>query len=272
MSDYASKYVDVNGLKTHYIEAGSGAPVILVHGGGAGADGYGNWRGTIPRLASEFRVIAVDMLGFGRTAKPDGGFVYSQAARNTHLRGFIEALGLKRVSLVGNSMGGATSMGVAVERPELVEKLVLMGSAGLTTVISDGLKPVIHYDFTREGMVALIKALTNDGFQIDDALVGYRHTASIEPDARRAYGSAMQWIREQGGLHYAEDFIRRVRTPTLVVNGKQDKVVPLPVALRFLDLIPRSWGYIIPDCGHWAMIEHANDFAAVTHNFLRGKN
>lgn len=272
MSEYAAKFVDVNGLKTHYIEAGAGSPVILVHGGGAGADGYGNWRATIPLLATEFRVIAVDMLGFGRTEKPDGAFVYSQAARNAHLRGFIEALGLRRVGLVGNSMGGATAMGVAVEHPDLVGKLVLMGSAGLTTAISDALKPVIHYDFTRDGMVALIKALTNDGFRVDDALVGYRYTASIDPAVRRAYGSTMQWIREQGGLHYAEDFIRRVRAPTLVVNGKQDKVVPLPVALRFLDLIPQSWGYIIPDCGHWAMIEHAADFGAVTRNFLASPN
>jgi 2-hydroxy-6-oxo-6-(2'-aminophenyl)hexa-2,4-dienoate hydrolase len=262
------KFVSAGGLATHYIEAGAGEPVVLVHGGGAGADGYGNWSQTMPILARDFRAIAVDMLGFGRTAKPDGDFVYSQAARTAHLIGFVEALGLRRTSIVGNSMGGATAIGVAVERPDLVDKIVLMGSAGLTTELNPALKPVIHYDFTREGMVALIRALTHDGFRVEDALVDYRYAISIEPDARRAYGRTMQWVREQGGLSYDEDYIRRVRAPTLVVNGKNDKVVPLAVALRFLDLIPRSWGYVIPDCGHWAMIEHTADFGAATRNFL----
>ena len=121
-----------------------------------------------------------------------------------------------------------------------------MGSAGLTVQLSDALRPVIHYDFTREGMAALIRALTNEGFRIDEDLLTYRYKGSIEPDARRAYASTMGWVKAQGGLFYDEDFIRKVNVPTLVVNGKNDKVVPTGVALRFLDLIPRSWGYIIP--------------------------
>jgi len=270
MKEFQSGFVEAGGIRTHYIECGSGAPVVLIHGGGAGADGWGNWMRTLPQLGATHRAIAVDMLGFGKTDKPEAAdFVYSQQARNKHLAAFLDALGLKDAALVGNSMGGATAIGVAVERPELVAKLVLMGSAGLTTQLSDALKPVIHYDFTREGMIALVKALTNDRFKVDDELITYRHKGSIDPAARRAYGSTMAWIKQQGGLFYADDFLRRVGVPTLVVNGKNDKVVPVPIAMRFLELIPRSWGYIIPDCGHWAMLEHADDFAATTHNFLR---
>jgi 2-hydroxy-6-oxo-6-(2'-aminophenyl)hexa-2,4-dienoate hydrolase len=269
MKEFESRFADAGGVRTHYLEAGSGPPVVLIHGGGAGADGYGNWMRTIPMLASHFRVVAVDMLGFGKTDKPDGDFVYSQAARNRHLAAFLEAAGLRGAALVGNSMGGATAIGVAVERPELVSKLVLMGSAGLATALTDALKPIIHYDFTREGMIALVRALTTERFRVDDKLITYRHTASLEPATRRAYASTMGWIKQQGGLFYADDFLRRVGVPTLIVNGKQDKVVPIPIALRFLELIPRSWGYIIPDCGHWAMLEHAEDFAETTSSFLR---
>ena len=75
----------------------------------------GNWRGVMPVLADRYRVIAVDMLGFGRTAKPADPFVFSQAARTDHLAGFLDALGLSNVALVGNSMGGASALGVAVE-------------------------------------------------------------------------------------------------------------------------------------------------------------
>jgi len=269
-SQYASKFVDAAGVRTHYIEAGKGEPVILIHGGGAGAESYGNWNRVIPLLAPHFRVIAIDMVGFGQTAKPDGAsFTYSQSARNDQLIGVIEGLKLKRASIVGNSMGGATGIGVAVKRPDLVSKLILMGSAGLNVGISEALKPIIHYDFTREGMVKLIRALTTDTFKIDDTLVDERYQRSLDPEVRRAYHATMAWVKEQGGLFYDEGFLGKVGVPTLIMNGKLDKVVPLGIALKFLDIIPRSWAYFIPDCGHWAQIEHPEDFAGATRTFLQ---
>jgi 2-hydroxy-6-oxo-6-(2'-aminophenyl)hexa-2,4-dienoate hydrolase len=267
---FPSRYVDAGGIRTHYLEAGRGAPVVLIHGGGAGADAYGNWRTVMPLLAEHFHVVALDMLGFGRTDKPAGAdFVYSQEARNRHLAAFLDALALGPATLVGNSMGGATAIGVAVARPELVARLVLMGSAGLNTKLHADLMPVLNYDFTREGMVRLIRALVNDNFVIDDALVSYRFALASDPDTKRAYAATMDWIRQQGGLAYDPEMLRRVKAPTLVVNGKMDKVVPLENAYTFLSLIDRSWGYIIPDCGHWAMIEHPQDFASATLNFIR---
>jgi 2-hydroxy-6-oxo-6-(2'-aminophenyl)hexa-2,4-dienoate hydrolase len=269
---FPSRYADAGGIRTHYLEAGSGEPVVLIHGGGAGADAHGNWRTVMPMLAEHFRVVALDMVGFGRTDKPAGnGFVYSQDARNRHLADFLDALKLGPATLIGNSMGGATAIGVAIARPDLVRRLVLMGSAGLNTKLHADLMPVINYDFTREGMVRLIRALVNDNFVIDDALVSYRYALATDPDTRRAYTAMMGWIREQGGLAYDADTLRRVKVPTLVVNGKMDKVVPLENAYTFLSLIDRSWGYIIPDCGHWAMIEHPRDFASAALNFIRAE-
>lgn len=263
----AECYVDAAGVPTRYLESGSGAPLILIHGGGAGADSYGNWRSVMPILARHHRVIAMDMIGFGRTAKPEG--TYSQDRRIDHLTAFIEALDLGGPAiLIGNSMGGATALGVSVRRPDLVRALVLMGSAGLNVEISKELLPIVNYDFTREGMTRLIRALTNDRFAIDEDLVSYRFALAAEADTRRAYAATMGWIREQGGLYYAEDFIRKVGVPTLVVNGKDDKVVPMASAFRFLELIDDSWGYIIPHCGHWAMIEHPESFAEATLSFI----
>lgn len=265
-----SKFVDAGGLRTHYLEAGSGAPLVLIHGGGAGADSVGNWRGSIELFAAHFRVLALDMVGFGGSAKPDpAGFTYSQDARVVHLKGFLDALGIGRASFIGNSMGGATALGLAANHPQYVERLVLMGSAGLNTSIHPDLLPVINYDFTREGMLHLVRALVNARFEIDDALIDYRLAKSLEPDTRAAYGATMQWIREQGGLYYPPETIARVACPTLVVNGKEDKVVPLANAYRFLELIPDSWGWIVPHCGHWAMIEHPDAFARACLAFLQ---
>lgn len=268
-SAFDDRYVEANGIRTHYIEMGSGAPVVLVHGGGAGADAYGNWYDCIPRLAERFRVIAVDMLAFGKTAKPDpASFAYTQEARVAHLAAFVEALGLKKASLVGNSMGGMTSMGVAVTRPELVDKLVLMGSAGLSRQTRPELRPVQNYDGSRDGMVAIVRVLAHESYKPEEDLIDYRVAVATDPETKRAYGATMGWVKNQGGLFYEEDFIRRVRTPTLVVGGKSDLVVPMELQFKFLELIPESWGYVLPRCGHWAMLEHPEDFSAQTARFL----
>ncbi len=266
-----SRYIDVNGINTHYYEAGAGEALVLLHGGGAGADSFGNWRGCMAEYARHFHVFAVDMVGFGFTDKPDPAhYSYSQQARNEHIIGVIEALGLTSVSLIGNSMGGSTSMGVAIERPDLVHKLVLMGSAGVRAPITDELKAIMNYDYTTNGMLKIVRGLTNPDFIFDDELVNYRHALSIREDTKQAYNTVMGWIREQGGLYYEEDYITRVAQETLVVNGKLDKVVPLSSAYKLLELINNSRGYIIPACGHWAMIEKPAEFAAVSVSFLRG--
>lgn len=267
---YESEYVDAGGVRTHYIEAGSGDPVVFVHGGGPGADGLGNWHSCLPRFAERHRAIAVDMLGFGKTGKPDPqSFTYSQEARSCHLVAFIEALGLRQTDLVGNSMGGITSLGVALHRPDLVRKLVLMGSAGIRGVgIPSALAPLMQYDGTAEAMRNVIRALTHADFEIDEGMVRYRVELSNSPGTREALAATMGWVKSQGGLFLDDDEIRKVRAPTLVIAGKNDPIVIPEHNLRFLELIDDSWGYFMPHTGHWAMIERPEEFSQVTGRFL----
>jgi 2-hydroxy-6-oxo-6-(2'-aminophenyl)hexa-2,4-dienoate hydrolase len=268
-SAIGEKSITAGGIMTHYWEAGMGEPLILLHGGGAGADAWGNWRGCIPRFGKNFRVFAMDMLGFGKTERPDPAtFVYSQGARTEHLISFIEALGLRSVSLIGNSMGGATSLGVCMQRPDLVKKLILMGSAGLNTEISEAIRVILSYSPTKENMRKLVGVLTNPGFEVDEETIEYRYNQTQQPGAMAALGASMKWIAEQGGLYYEEDAIRKVKTPTLIVGGKEDRVVPIPIAFRFLELLDHAWLYIIPHCGHWAMIERPDDFVTCATHFL----
>lgn len=264
-----SRFVEAAGLRTHYYTAGSGSPVVLLHGGGAGADSRGNWRTAIPEFARAHRVFAVDMPGFGFTAQPDpSGYLYSQQARVAHLVGLLEALDLRGAAIVGNSMGGFTAMGAAVERPDLVARLVLMGSAGIRAPISDSLKSILNYDFTVPGMERIVRALTHPDFVPDPDLIAYRHRLSSRPETKAAYAAIMQWQREQGGFFYEEDYIRRIGQKTLVVNGRDDKVVPLSSGFRLVELIENAWGYFIPRCGHWAMMERPADFLRATLGFL----
>jgi 2-hydroxy-6-oxo-6-(2'-aminophenyl)hexa-2,4-dienoate hydrolase len=265
-----SRFIDVAGVRTHYLEAGEGAPLVLVHGGGAGADAYGNWLECIQVFAKSYRVIAPDMIGFGYTDKPSPDvYRYDQPGRNKHLADFLEAMGLSGVALVGNSMGGAASIGVAIDKPELVGQLVLMGSAGLP--IPE--KPSAHllhnlqYDFTVEGMRRVVGGLTGPDFKPSDAMIQYRYDLCEDPEIKAAL-QAINALTRTGTLNYPEDEVRKIKHPTLVVNGKQDGVSILPRAYRFLELLDNSWGYIVPHCGHWAMIERQDDFCAAVEGFL----
>lgn len=255
-------------IKTHYIEVGEGDPLILVHGGGAGADGWSNWQACLPYFSAHRRTLVLDMVGFGNSDKPDPTeFRYDQAARNRQLIDFIDALGLERVSLIGNSMGGATALGVAIERPDVVENLVLMGSAGFSDEVSPQLTAILDYDFTRDGMRKVVAALTNPAFEPSEEQVDYRYKLSVDPAARESYQATMRLVR-QVGMAYPTEQIASVKTWTLVVNGKNDLVEPVTFAYGFLELLENSTGYIIPHCGHWAMIEHPELFARITTDFL----
>ncbi|BCJ85210.1 alpha/beta fold hydrolase [Effusibacillus dendaii] len=132
MGELQEKYLNTNGIATHYWEIGSGEAMILLHGGGAGADAFGNWSRIMPKFAETgFRVIAFDAVGFGKSNKPDPQrFEYNLNARVDQLISLIRSLELDNVTLIGNSMGGATSLRAAKQQPELVQRLILMGTAG----------------------------------------------------------------------------------------------------------------------------------------------
>lgn len=261
--------IDTGGIRTHFWETGQGEPLVLIHGGGAGADAYGNWAECLEIFAPRFRTIAYDMVGFGRSEPLEPGFVFSQEARTQQLRSFLDVMGLDRMALVGNSMGGATALGLAMQQPERVSRLVLMGSGGLTHEFSPELRTILDYrEPDREGMERIARALTHPSFVVDDELVDYRYQLTLDESVMAAYRATMGWIREAGGLYYDEADIAAVKVPTLLVSGREDAVVPLAISLRFLQLLENSWLYVIPKCGHWAMIEHPHDFAGAVDRFL----
>jgi pimeloyl-ACP methyl ester carboxylesterase len=266
-----SRTITVAGVETHYLEAGQGETLVLIHGGGSGADAEGNWQGCIPGYAKRFRVVAPDMVGFGRSAKPDPEtYSYGQTNRVNHMIAFIEAVsGGKPVHLIGNSMGGATALGVTIQRPDLVKKLVLMGAAGLDIANPDP-KPrqaLGSYDYTPEGMRKLVGVLAGPGFQISDELVQYRYELTMQPGAREAMGAIHRHMQNDP-MVYPKAAIASVQTPTLVVGGKLDQIAIPARIYGFLELIPNSWGFILPHVGHWVMMEAPEEFVCVTTAFL----
>lgn len=265
------KYIQTGSFRTHYREAGEGDPLILIHGGGPGADSYANWKACMPGFAKHFHVYAYDMVGFGHSDAPDPTeFEYSMQARSQQLIDFIEALGLnvKPVHVIGNSMGGAAVLGSAMQRPELIRNMVLMGSAGLTSELSPVIGKLMHYDFTLEGMRQIATALAYPGFEVSEDMLRYRHALTLDERVKRGTSATQAWVKNNGGLFYPEEQIASVKTRALIFHGKEDKVVPVEKAYRFLELLENSHGYILSKCGHWAMMEQPEVFTRVCIDFL----
>lgn len=263
--------VDAGGIKTNYLDVGAGTPVVLIHGSGPGVSAYANWRLTLPALAPHVRALAPDMVGFGFTDRP-ADVVYGMETWTGHLLAVLDALELERVSLVGNSFGGALALRLAADQPERVDRLVLMGSAGLSWPLTQGLEAVWGYEPSVENMRGLLDLFAYDRSLVTDELAEVRYRASIEPGVQEAFSAMFPAPRQRwlDSLATPEDRIAAIGAPTLVVHGRHDRVVPLDSSLRLASLIPDADLVVFARCGHWTQIERAAEFNALLVRFLTG--
>lgn len=264
--------VDVDGIATNYHRVGSGDPVFLIHGSGPGVSAWANWRLILPDLAQEFDVVAPDIVGFGFTDRPDG-FEYNMANWRQHLLGFADAIGLERFSLVGNSFGGGLAISMAVNHPERVDKLILMGAAGVSFPLTDGLDRVWGYEPSLEAMEDLMKLFAWDQeLGANKDLAKLRYEASIRPGFHESFSQMFPAPRQNGieDLATPEDQIRRITAPTLIVHGRDDQIIPVENSYRFHQLIDDSQLHVYGQCGHWTQIEKAPEFTQLVANFLHG--
>jgi 2-hydroxy-6-oxo-octa-2,4-dienoate hydrolase len=261
------RLIQAGGVKTNYLEAGAGPPVVLVHGSGPGVSAYANWRLNLPELARRFHVYAPDMAGFGFTEKTGD---YGMAGWTNQIVGFLDALELDRVSLVGNSFGGGLAIRVAAQHPDRVQRLVLMGSAGVDFPITEGLDAVWGYQPSIESMRRIMDYFAYDRSLVTDELAELRYRATIEPGVQEAFAAMFpaprqRWVTE---LATSEDVIHSIRHETLICHGRDDRVIPLDNAYRLLALIERSELHVFGRCGHWTQIEWADEFNALVARFL----
>lgn len=258
------------GIRTNYHDSGgAGAPVLLIHGSGPGVSAWANWRLVMPALAQQARVIAPDMVGFGYTERPQG-FVYSMDAWVRQAVGLLDALGIERTDLVGNSFGGGLSLALAIAHPERVRRLVLMGSAGVSFPLTEGLDAVWGYTPSVENMRAIMDYFAFDQGLMSDDLARLRFEASIRPGFQESFAAMFpaprqRWIE---ALASTEADIRALPHQALVIHGREDRVIPLSTSLTLSSWIQRSQLHVYGQCGHWTQIEHAARFARLVGDFL----
>jgi 2-hydroxymuconate-semialdehyde hydrolase len=257
-------------IATNYHDQGSGPPVLLIHGSGPGVSAWANWRLNIAPLARDFRVIAPDMVGFGFTERPKD-VAYGKELWLTHLADFLDALGLETVDLVGNSFGGGLALAFAIRHPARVRRLVLMGSAGAKFPITPGLEAVWGYQPTRENMRALLDIFAYNRALVNDELAELRYQASIRPGFQESFSAMFPAPRQTGVDDLASDerLIAAVPHKTLILHGREDRVIPPAASERLFSLIPQAELHMFGQCGHWTQIEHTARFNDLVAGFLK---
>tara|TARA_R100001143_G_C3344997_1_gene126275 strand:- start:717 stop:1478 length:762 start_codon:yes stop_codon:yes gene_type:complete len=242
---------------------------MMIHGSGPGVTAWANWRLVIPELAKNRRVVAPDMLGFGYTQRPEDN-TYNRERWVAHAIGVMDALDLQQVDLVGNSFGGGLALALAIEYPERVRRLVLMGSAGVSFPITEGLDDVWGYQPSLENMRRLMDVFAFNKGLLTDELAEMRYQASIRPGFQESFAAMFPAPRQRwvDNLASEEKDIRALPHETLVLHGREDEVIPLAASLKLAELIDRAQLHVFGRCGHWTQIEHANRFARLVNDFL----
>jgi 2-hydroxymuconate-semialdehyde hydrolase len=267
------KSVNVGGIATNYIEAGDAInpPLILIHGSGPGVTAFANWRGTIPDFAEHFHCFAPDTLGFGYTDFPADINGFDMNRWVAHLVGFLDALGIAKAHFIGNSYGGALTLALATQYPHRVERMVLMGAAGLIFPITDGLERVWGYQPSLDAMRDLMRIFAHDPTLVKEEIVSSRYEASIRPGAQEAFTSLFPEPRQRWLEALATDEVKlsSLSHPVLIIHGRDDVIVPLDCSLRFHQLIANSELHVFGGCGHWTQIEKRDRFMEVVVPFLQ---
>jgi len=263
------------GFKIHYNEAGSGAAVVMLHGGGPGASGWSNYYRNIDAfVAAGFRVILMDCPGFNKSdeivSDVQRGLLNARA-----VKGLLDVLSIERAHLVGNSLGGATALNFALEYPARLDRLVLMGPAGMGHSI---IQPN-----PQEGIKRMMKLYQQPSYAAFEEMLD---VFVFDPSALTEELRKGRWANIEARPQHLKNFlasvalapipswdvsarVHAIKHKTLVTWGRDDRFVPLDNGLRLLQSMADAQLHVFPRCGHWAQWEHADAFNRLVIGFLK---
>jgi len=272
------KHKELHGHRVAYRSEGSGPVIVLVHGITSSS---ATWERVMPALAERHTVIAPDLLGHGKSAKPRGD--YSLGAYASGIRDLFVALGHERATFVGHSLGGGVAMQFSYQFPELCERLVLVDSGGLGRDVSLLLRAA-----TLPGSELVLPLLANPqlldagravgrwlnrvgvGLRTDIEEIARGHASLADREAREAFVHTLRSIIEPGGqrvsatdrLYLAEN------VPFLIIWGARDKVIPVQHGRRAHEQVPGSRLEVFPESGHFPQLDEPERFVEVLTRFI----
>jgi pimeloyl-ACP methyl ester carboxylesterase len=248
-----SKFAEIDGVKLHYQEKGSGTSVVLIHGYMSST--Y-SWKDVFEPLSEKFHVIAVDLKGFGFSEKPDGD--YTRREQGRLVNGLLDHLKIEKAWLVGNSMGGETSLNATLQDPDRISGLILVDSAGVSFESRNGFTPwYVSMPFVGRALSSVI--LTSDTLvragleksfyddkKIDAKRIEYYHQPLKTNNGQRAAMLA----RQQFSQYPVEDKLGEINKPTLIIWGSEDEIIPLEAGRKMNLLIKNSEMIVYEKVGH----------------------
>lgn len=267
--EQTDRFVDVNGIKIHYNEAGSGPALICTHGGGPGANAWDNTKYAFDALAAHFRTILMDMPGFGESQMHvSRGGVPMDVFLAKLQHDFMDVLGVDKAHLYGSSAFSAATLRFGVEYPDRVGKLVIQAfSAGAHNTESDGLKSLVAFSQNpvRENMENMVRFFTPRAELRTPEFVDSRFASAMRPghlESRREFAAS-------ANSPELKDLVANLKAPVLVTWGYGDGMIPIGEVMDDLERIPdvraHIWG---GNSGHFVAFEHADEFARLLVDFL----
>ena len=258
-----------NGCRMHYLEQGEGPAVLWLHGSGPGASGHSNFKGNYPWLAERgYRCIVQDIVGFGFSDKP-ADVAYPLSFFTECAKQALDAAGVEKCAIIGNSLGGAIAIGLALEHPELVEKLILMAPGGLSPMAEYGQMPGMQKMFqvyaAGDGLTnAMMKDLFASGLMHDP-----RHaTDELIAERMQVMKLMNPQVMQAMAIPVLTERLRELRCPVLGFWGANERMMPDSGMLNFAKHCPRSRLVVVSECGHWVMVEHEALFNRMCLDFL----
>lgn len=271
MASFRSHYVRAGGVMTHYIEAGEGFPLVLLHSGEFGGCCELSWERNIDALSRHFRVVAPDWAGFGKTEKIFSfDDIYSY--RVDHITAFLHTLGIGRAHFMGNSMGGTVLLSTMARRdcPWQVERAVVVSGGG--EVPENEARAILNsYDGSREHMRRIVEVMfKNPAVYGDEAYIDRRHELSRAPGAWECTAAARfraPW-RERGAFAPPKPDYSGINCPVLLVTGGQDPLRAPGFGPKLQLEIPGSQLHVFENAGHCPHIDEAEAFNKIAIAFL----
>ncbi|MDR7083384.1 2-hydroxymuconate-semialdehyde hydrolase [Arthrobacter ginsengisoli] len=254
------------GELTHYHEIGSGTPVLFLHGSGTGVSAAANWWLNLEDIGRENRAIAIDLIGFGQTVVPEDA-VYGIQAWVEHAVRVLDALGIEKTWLVGNSLGGWVAFQFAIDHPERLAGIISMGTGGAkrTKALTSHATP----ELTVEGIHRTLTDFVVDHSLVTEELVQARYRASkteLASSRFREVITARDRDREQLPLDFS--VLAQLQVPVLLIHGREDAVIPASRSLELANIIPHADLHLFSQCGHWSQVERVADFNATVRGYL----
>lgn len=254
--------------RVHYHDQGEGEAVIFLHGAGGGASGYSNFKGNYPVFAEAgFRAIVPDLLGYGLSSKPDLP-QYDLDLFIAGIKGLVDGLGLEKVTLLGNSLGGAVALGYALAHPDDVSRLILMAPGGVedldTYLAMPGVANMFNvYKSGKTGAEAMRDVMTMQLFDpslLTDEIINER--APIAATQTQAARSILKVPNMTDRLH-------KLRCPVFGFWGVNDQFNPASGTMKLMDHCPQARMVLVNRCGHWVQVEHREMFNRSCIDFLQ---